>query len=183
MKNPKAVADRIAELHNEGVKSSVKRIEDAKRSVEEASTLGEKGIWLVENAVEDASARTTEETVELGHKLAGTRPQCFQRCGPCFPYTKLYTSFICYSCSVSPLEATGVQHYALKPKAEDCVMHRSEAQFCRDEAERLLNLARQTTDSTVREDITRMATEWAQRAKAKEVSPAMTVETERPLPH
>ncbi len=62
-------------------------------------------------------------------------------------------------------------------------MHRSEAQFCRDEAERLLNLARQTTDSTVREDLTRMATEWAQRAKAKEVNPAMTVETERPLPH
>ena len=36
---------------------------------EEASTVGEKVIWLVENAVEDASARTTEETVELGHKL------------------------------------------------------------------------------------------------------------------
>ena len=33
MKNPKAVANRIAELHNEGVKSSVKRVEDAKRSV------------------------------------------------------------------------------------------------------------------------------------------------------
>ena len=69
MKNPKALADRIAELHNEGVKSSVKRVEDAKRSVEEVGTVGQKVIWLVENTVEDASARTTEETIELGHKL------------------------------------------------------------------------------------------------------------------
>src|SRR5215831_14269596 len=69
MKNPRAVAQRIAELHNEEVKVSVKRVENTKRSVEEASTVGEKVIWLVENAVEDASARTTEETVELGHKL------------------------------------------------------------------------------------------------------------------
>src|SRR6266480_3417281 len=69
MKTPKAVANRIAELHNEGVRSSVKQVEEAKRSVEDASTVGEKVIWLVENAVEDASARTTEETVELGHKL------------------------------------------------------------------------------------------------------------------
>ena len=56
-------------FHNEEVKVSVKRVENTKRSVEEASTVGEKVIWLVENAVEDASARTTEETVELGHKL------------------------------------------------------------------------------------------------------------------
>ena len=69
MKNPKALADRIAELHNEGVKSSVKRVEDAKRSVEEVGTVGQKVIWLVENTVEDTSARTTEETIELGHKL------------------------------------------------------------------------------------------------------------------
>ena len=69
MKNPRAVAKRIAELHNEGVKPSVKRLEDTKRSVGEASTVGEKVIWLVENAVEEASARTTDETVELGHKL------------------------------------------------------------------------------------------------------------------
>ncbi len=69
MKNPRAVAQRIAELHNEGMKLSAKRVEDTKRSVEDASTVGEKVIWLVENAVEDASARTTEETVELGHKL------------------------------------------------------------------------------------------------------------------
>ena len=69
MKNPRAVAQRIAELHNEGVKRPAKRVQDAERSVDEASTVGEKVIWLVENAVEDASARTTEETVELGHKL------------------------------------------------------------------------------------------------------------------
>jgi len=69
MKNPRAVANRIAELHNEGVKSSVRQVEEAKRSVEEASTVGEKVIWLVENTVEDTSARTTEETIELGHKL------------------------------------------------------------------------------------------------------------------
>ncbi len=61
-------------------------------------------------------------------------------------------------------------------------MHRSEAQFCRVEAERLLNLARQTTDPNVREDLTRMASEWVQRAKAKEVS-AVTLGTERPLTH
>jgi len=47
------------------VKSSVKRIEDAKRSVEEASTLGEKGIWLVENAVEDASKACRYPTAVL----------------------------------------------------------------------------------------------------------------------
>ena len=69
MKNPKAVANRIAELRNEGVKSSVKQVEEAKRSVEEGSTVGEKVILFVENTVEDASARTTEETIELGHRL------------------------------------------------------------------------------------------------------------------
>jgi hypothetical protein len=69
MKNPRAVAQRIAELHNEEVKFSVKREQDTKPSIEEVSTLGEKAIWLVEDAVEDASARTTEEAVELGHKL------------------------------------------------------------------------------------------------------------------
>ena len=69
MKNPRAVAQRIVELHNEGVRLSVKRVEDTKRSVEQASTVGEKVIWLVENTVEDASARTTEETIEFGHTL------------------------------------------------------------------------------------------------------------------
>jgi hypothetical protein len=68
MKNPKTVAKRSAELHNEGVKPSAKQVEGAKRSVE-ASTIGENVIWLVEDTVEDASARTTEEAIELGHKL------------------------------------------------------------------------------------------------------------------
>src|SRR6266498_5203543 len=69
MKNPRAVAQRIAELHNEGMKLSAKRVEDTKRSVEDASTVGEKVIWLVENAVEDASARTTEESMEFNRQL------------------------------------------------------------------------------------------------------------------
>jgi len=69
MKNPKTVANRVAELHNEGGKSSVKQVQETKRSVEEAITVGEKVIWLVEDTVEDASARTSEETIELGHKL------------------------------------------------------------------------------------------------------------------
>jgi hypothetical protein len=69
MKNPRAVAQRIAELHNQEVKALVKRVQDTKPSVEETSTLGEKAIWLVEDAVEDASTRNTEETVELGHTL------------------------------------------------------------------------------------------------------------------
>src|SRR5262249_3595849 len=69
MKNPKAVAQRIAKLHNEEVKVSVKRVQNTKPSVEGAPTLGEKTISLVEDAVEEASKRTTEETVELGHKL------------------------------------------------------------------------------------------------------------------
>jgi hypothetical protein len=51
------------------VKHSVKRVEDTKRLVGEASTVGEKVIWLVENAVEEASVRTTDDTVEFGHKL------------------------------------------------------------------------------------------------------------------
>jgi hypothetical protein len=59
MKNPRAVAKRITELHNETVD----------RPVEEASTVGEKVIWLVENAVEEASARTTEENMEFNRKL------------------------------------------------------------------------------------------------------------------
>src|SRR5262249_3960201 len=69
MKNPRAVANRIAELHNEGVKSSVKQVEEAKRSVEGANTIEENVIWLVEKAVEDASERTAEESMEFNRKL------------------------------------------------------------------------------------------------------------------
>jgi len=66
MKNPRAVAKRIAELHNEGVRTSG---EVVKLSVKKASTIGENVIWLVENAVEDASARTAEESLEFNRKL------------------------------------------------------------------------------------------------------------------
>jgi hypothetical protein len=59
MKNPRAVAKRIAELHNESVKPPI----------EKAGTVGENVIWLVENAVEEASARTTEESMEFHRKL------------------------------------------------------------------------------------------------------------------
>jgi len=59
MKNPRAVAKRIAEFHNESMK----------RSVEQASTIEDKVIRLVENVVEDASAKTAEETIELHRKL------------------------------------------------------------------------------------------------------------------
>jgi hypothetical protein len=65
MKNPRAVAERIAELHNESVKPLVKRAEPVK----DASTVGDKVIRLVENAVEDASARTAEESIEFNRKL------------------------------------------------------------------------------------------------------------------
>jgi len=49
-------------------------------------------------------------------------------------------------------------------------MQRTEVQFCRDEADRLLNLAQQITDPKVREDLRQMAGEWVERAKVKEVS-------------
>jgi hypothetical protein len=52
-------------------------------------------------------------------------------------------------------------------------MHRSEAQFCRDEAERLLRLAMECGDAQVRDDLTLMANEWLERAKTKE-EPAKT---------
>jgi hypothetical protein len=47
-------------------------------------------------------------------------------------------------------------------------MQRSEAQFCRDEAERLLKLARETNDPKIRRELIKMAEEWVERAKAKE---------------
>jgi hypothetical protein len=68
MKNSKAVAKRIAEFHNEGIRP-VKRTEEMNLSVEKASRAGEKVIRLSENAVENTSARTTEETMELNRKL------------------------------------------------------------------------------------------------------------------
>jgi hypothetical protein len=47
-------------------------------------------------------------------------------------------------------------------------MHRNEAQFCRDEAEKLKALARECSDRKVRAHLESMAREWIERAKAKE---------------
>ena len=47
-------------------------------------------------------------------------------------------------------------------------MQRCEAQFCRDEAERLLKLARETSDPKIKQELVKMAGEWVERAKAKE---------------
>jgi hypothetical protein len=66
MKNPRAVAKRIAELHNEGVRPSAEMVE---LPVKKATTIGEEVIWLSEEAIEDASVRTTEETLELHRTL------------------------------------------------------------------------------------------------------------------
>ena len=46
-------------------------------------------------------------------------------------------------------------------------MDRSESQFCRDEAERLLKLARETTDQNLRAHLVQMAEEWVHRAGVK----------------
>ena len=51
-------------------------------------------------------------------------------------------------------------------------MNRSESQFCRDEAERLLKLAKETSDATVRQQLIDMAGEWVARAKVIRMTPA-----------
>jgi hypothetical protein len=66
MKNPRAVAKRIAELHNEGVRASTEMV---KLPVKKTSTIGEEVIWLTEEVIEDTSVRATEETLELHRKL------------------------------------------------------------------------------------------------------------------
>jgi hypothetical protein len=43
-------------------------------------------------------------------------------------------------------------------------MHRTEAQFCRDEAGRLLELAKECDDPQVRDHLAVMANEWLDRA-------------------
>ncbi len=65
MRNPTAVAKWIAELHNEGVRTSG---EVVRLPVNKASTIAEEVIRLTEDAIEDASVRTTKETLELHHK-------------------------------------------------------------------------------------------------------------------
>jgi hypothetical protein len=51
-------------------------------------------------------------------------------------------------------------------------MQRSEAQFCRDQAQRILQLAKGCADSKVRDHLAVMANEWLDRAKAKEAPPS-----------
>jgi hypothetical protein len=51
-------------------------------------------------------------------------------------------------------------------------MDRTEAQFCRDEAERLRKLAETCSDKDVRTRLRTMADEWIERAKVKELSAA-----------
>jgi hypothetical protein len=48
-------------------------------------------------------------------------------------------------------------------------MHRSESQFCRDEAARLIELAETTADEKVRQHLIEMAREWLARANTKEL--------------
>jgi hypothetical protein len=50
-------------------------------------------------------------------------------------------------------------------------MHRDEVQFCRDQAQRILELAKECTDSKVRDRLAMIANEWLDRAKAKEKLP------------
>jgi hypothetical protein len=50
-------------------------------------------------------------------------------------------------------------------------MHRSETEFCHEQAERLLALAKECGDAQVRDHLTVMANEWLDRAKAKEALP------------
>jgi hypothetical protein len=52
-------------------------------------------------------------------------------------------------------------------------MHRDEVQFCRDQAQRILELAKECTDSKVRDRLAMIANEWLDRAKAKENCPGL----------
>jgi hypothetical protein len=47
-------------------------------------------------------------------------------------------------------------------------MHGSESEFCRRQADRLLKLAEQCSDADVRGQLSVMANEWLERAKAPE---------------
>jgi hypothetical protein len=46
-------------------------------------------------------------------------------------------------------------------------MKRTEAEFCREQAERLLTLAKECTDFKLRKHLTDMAQEWVERAKVR----------------
>jgi hypothetical protein len=47
-------------------------------------------------------------------------------------------------------------------------MHRSEAQYCRNQGERLQRLAAECMDPAIRDQVTAIATEWLERATVKE---------------
>ena len=50
-------------------------------------------------------------------------------------------------------------------------MHRTEAEFCRKQAERLLVLARGCDDFVLREQLTNVASDWVARARAVKARP------------
>ncbi len=50
-------------------------------------------------------------------------------------------------------------------------MHRTESEFCKQEAERLLTLAKESDDRKVRDHLKLMAKEWMERARAKDKLP------------
>ena len=47
-------------------------------------------------------------------------------------------------------------------------MYRNEAEYCREQAGRLLRLAQECVDPKVRNQVSNIANEWLERAKAKE---------------
>jgi hypothetical protein len=61
---------------------------------------------------------------------------------------------------------------AMRPRdaffATGTTMHGSESEFCRRQADRLLKLAEQCSDDDVRGQLSVMASEWLERAKANE---------------
>jgi hypothetical protein len=59
-------------------------------------------------------------------------------------------------------------------------MQRSELQFCRDQAQRILELAKGCADSKVRDHLAMMANEWLDRAKAKETPPPNPLSSPKP---
>ena len=53
-------------------------------------------------------------------------------------------------------------------------MDRKEVEFCRRQGERLLRLAHECVDPQIREQVTAMANEWLERARAKERLPKLS---------
>jgi|GraSoiStandDraft_45_1057281.scaffolds.fasta_scaffold363210_2 hypothetical protein len=59
-------------------------------------------------------------------------------------------------------ESGGLQDTALRWRS---VLQRSEAQYFRDQADRLLTLAKKCSDPDLRSELTTIAAEWVQKAK------------------